>query len=226
MSRSNAAWSVTPGPPEPGRVEGAEWGVQPFFGRLVEVSSGPRTAALTLTLRLVVEAQRLGEPVAWITGRASSFFPPDARAAGVDLDALVVIWVHGAFPPRSPRGDGAPAFHAADLLVRSGGFGLIVLDLGRKIDLPMAMQTRLAGLARKHQTAILCLTEKSSDERSLGSLVSLRVETEKIEKAEDRFRCAVRVLKNKLGGGGHSGGGWSPGDLVWEEACRAPDGLC
>lgn len=227
------------------------WGVHSLFGRLAEVSSGPRTSALTLALRLVVEAQKLDEPVAWVTGRASCFFPPDARATGIDLDALAVIWTPAA--PRCPRRARYPGRHdpgghssgrndltayAADLLVRSGGFGLVVLDLGRNIDLPMAMQTRLAGLARKHQTAILCLTEKASDERSLGALVSLRVEATRTEKIGDRFRCGVRMLKDKqpngTSGGASSGnfeergGGavWRPGDLVWEEACRAPDGLC
>ncbi len=187
-----------------------EWGVQALFGRLAEVSSGPTSAALTLTIRLVLEAQKLSEPVAWITGRASSFFPPDEEAAGIDLDALVVIWV--------PERHVAP--QAADLLVRSGGFGLVVLDLGKNSDVPMALQTRLAGLARKYQTALLCLTEKLSDERSIGSLVSLRVEAARGEKVGNRFGYHVRVLKDK-----RLAGRWRPGDLVWGEECRAPDGL-
>ena len=99
-------------------------------------------------------------------------------------------------------------------------------DLHRNIDLPMAMQSRLAGLARRHQTAILCLTEKSRDERSLGSLVSLRVEAVRTEKVGDRFRYEVRIIKDKHSGSGHSDGGWRPEDLVWKEACHAPDGLC
>ena len=205
MSLPSLKCGVAPDAPD-------EWGVQTFFGRLAELSGGPTTAALTLTFQLVAEAQKLGEPVAWIGDRSSSFFPPDAAAAGIDLDTLVVIWVPGR--QMAPR--------AADLLLRSGGFGLMVLDLGRSSDVPMAMQTRLAGLARKHQSALLCLTEKSSDVPSLGSLVSLRVEAVRNNKAEEnRFICEVRVLKDK-----RLGLGWRPGDLVWGEVCRAPDGLC
>src|SRR3972149_1334507 len=109
-------------------------------------------------------AQRQGEPAAWITREESTFYPPDMAEGGVDLDALVVVRVPGSLA----------VARAADRLVRSGGFGLVVLDLGVNAEIPTPLQSRLAGLAQKHHTALLCLTEKSSGAPSLGSLVSLR----------------------------------------------------
>jgi recombination protein RecA len=181
------------------------WRLEAFYGRLAELSGSATTAALSLTFRLVLEAQRHGEPAAWITERTSSFFPPDAARSGIDLGALVVIRM--AQIQLAPR--------AADHLVRSGGFALVVLDLGRCLHLPLAVQTRLAGLARKHHTALLCLTDKTSDAPSLGSLVSLRAEATHFKKAQGQFGCRIRVLKDK-----RCGLGWSH-----QEVFHAPDGL-
>ena len=67
----------------------------------------------------------------WVTSTGSFFYPPDAAHGGVDLAALVVIRVlHAASIPV-----------AGEKLLRSGGFGLIVLDLGTA-DIPMPLQSR------------------------------------------------------------------------------------
>ncbi len=190
----------------PAAATAGGWRLDALAGRLVEVSGGPAGAALTLTFRIVLEAQTRGEPVAWVAGRGSTFFPPDAAALGVDLAALAVV-----------RADGAlRALRAADHLVRSGGFGLVALDLGTRSRMPVPIQSRLAGLARKHHTALLCLTERSSELPSLGPLVSLRVETTRTRGERGRFGCRVDVLKDRRGGGS------------WQhlEVCHGPDGLC
>jgi len=153
----------------------AAWRLENFFGRLVELSDGPVSAALTFTFRLVHQAQKLGEPVAWIKNPTSGFYPPDALACGIDLGALAVIKV----------GRSRLAPRAADLLMRSGAFGLVVIDLGRGGPVPLAVQTRLVGLARRHETALLCLTEKQSDQPSLGSLVSFRAEARRDQNRTD-----------------------------------------
>jgi recombination protein RecA len=158
----------------------------------VEISGAgaAAAAALTLAFGLVLEAQRQGEPVAWIALEERGFYPPDAAEGGVDLDALVIVRVANA----------KAVGRAADQLVRSGAFGLIVLDLGAGADVPTPLQTRLVGLAQKHQTALLCLTEKGGELPSLGSLVSLRVQAQRERVCDDRFSCGLAVLKDKRRG--------------------------
>jgi recombination protein RecA len=181
------------------------WGLSTFAGRFVEVSADQAGAALTLAFRLVLQAQKEGEPVAWITGRVSTFFPPDAADTGVDLSALAVIWAPEAIA----------AARAAEHLFRSGSFGLVVLDLGAKAHLPLHAQSRLAGQARQHAAILLCLTEKERNRPSLGSLVSVRVHAARRARAGDRFRCEAQILKDK-----RRGPGWGR-----VEVCRGPDGL-
>ncbi len=184
----------------------ARWDLETLSGRLVELSAAGASASLTMAFGVVLEAQRRGEPAAWITEEADSFYPPDAAEGGVDLRALVVIRVSKF----------RQALRAADHLTRSGAFGLLVLDLGDSASLPLPAQTRLAGLAARHRSAILLLTRKRPEAPSLGSLVSLRGETWRERQGGDRFLCRVRVLKDK-----RRGPGWAH-----EELCRAPDGLC
>jgi recombination protein RecA len=163
------------------------------------------SASLTLAFRIVLEAQRRGEPAAWIARGDSVFYPPDAADAGIDLAALVVV----------RAADAPAAARAADHLLRSGGFGLVVLDRGRGARLPIHALTRLAGLAKKHDAALLCLTEGDGRDASLGSPVSLRVRARRVERGPDGFRCELHVLKDK-----RRGPGWGHG-----EVCRGPDGL-
>jgi len=194
------AWRLrTAAPAEPA------WESAALGGCLAELSGAGAAAILTLAFALVLDAQRQGEPVAWVSQADSTFFPPDAGDGGVDLDALAVVRV-----PRVPQ-----LFRAADHLARSGAFGLLVLDLGPCAPMPMPVQTRLAGLATRHGTLILCLTEKREKEPSLGSLISLRGEVAREHRGDNRFACAVRALKDK-----RRGPGWAHTEL-----CRGPHGL-
>lgn len=195
----------------------SRWELPALAGRLAELSGAGPSAVLTLAFGAVLDAQRRGEPAAWITGTESAFFPPDAAEGGVDLAALPVV--------RVP--DAGRALRAADHLVRSGAFGLVVLDLGggggrgEGGRVPQPALTRLGGLAARHGTAILFLTRKGSEEPSLGSLVSLRAEAVRegrgaqVARLEDRFACRIRALKDKRRGPGWEG----------EELCRGPAGL-
>lgn len=182
------------------------WNLDAFAGRLTEISGDRATAALALVFLLIHEAQRRREPVVWIARADSIFFPPDADRAGVDLAALPVVRTR----------DLRSALRAADPLLRSGAFGLVVLDLGVAAALSIPEQTRLSGLAVRHGAALVCITDKDDARPSIGSLVSLRAEARRGERQGDQYRCEARVIKDK-----RHGPGWKHA-----EVCRAPDGLC
>ena len=186
-------------------VRSSPWSLSEISGRLVEISGSRAAASLTLALSLVLEAQCQGELVGWTTSSESFFYPPDAAAKGVDLNALVVV--------RIPDAQAIP--RAGEKLLRSGAFGLVVLDTGAT-QVSMPLQARLAGLARQHHTALVCLTEKESRELSLGSLVSLRVHAQRVQASGGQFACKLQVLKDKRRG------------PTWKhvEVCRGPAGLC
>lgn len=200
-------------------------------GRLVELSApthgaGARTSTAVALLR---RAQREGETAAWIqpaaplggpatgeAGRAGLLYPPDLHEGGIDLDALVVVHV--------PEAEGAAGLgKAAEMMLRSGAFGFVVIDLGalegfgavgdehprpkaerhesasKRAATRTAWQGRLLGLARQHEARVLLLTEKPSHADSLGPLVGLRVEPRRTRRADGSFELQHHVLKNKSG---------------------------
>lgn len=166
-------------------------------GRLVELSGACGSARTTLALAAIRAAQLEGEPCAWIQFAGGPFYPPDAAECGVDLAALVVV--HVPFAPGA-----AGPFRAAEILLRSGAFGLVVVDRrgvsGSPGSANDAMQGRLQALAREHDVRVLLLTERASDVSSLGPLVSLRVEPHRARLGGGRFAIEPIVLKNKQGG--------------------------
>ncbi len=181
-------------------------------GRFVELSGEGASAVLTYAVGLVLDAQLRSEPVAWVTLTDSVFYPPDLADSGVDLHALVVVRVPVLQGPVHAHKQQAIA---AERLLRSGAFGLVVIDFGQNAVLAQPLQTRLLGLAQKHDAVLLCLTEKGADVPSLGSLVSLHVNAKRHWLAEDRFECSLRVQKDK-----QRGPTWSE-----SEVCRGPLGL-
>jgi len=182
---------------------GEPWGLAALRGRLVELSARGATATLTAAIELVLEAQTASEPVAWIMLATGSFYPPDVADSGVDLAALVVIRAH----------DATGAARAAERVLRSGAFGLVVMDLGaladlgtirdRRGDISMAHQGRLVTLAQAHDAAVVCITDKIEDTASIGSLVSLRAEALRVRgPARGDFELTLRALKDKRRGPG------------------------
>jgi recombination protein RecA len=182
------------------------WGLDTLAGRIAELSSDGQCASMSAALSLVLEAQRRGEPAAWIAVGRSTFYPPDAEQSGVDLASLPVVRV----------ADNRAAARTADKLLRCGAFAVVVVDFGRDHLVRVPVQSRLAGLAKKHHSVLLCLTRKKRDEPSIGSLVSLRGVTRVKRTGFDRFTWEIDVTKDK-----RRGPGWR-----YEETFRGPEGLC
>lgn len=162
-------------------------------GQLIELS-GEMPGKSSVVTQLVARAQAEQEPVAWIALRsAASLYPPDMARAGVDLAALVVVRLEESAGQHG-------LLRAAEVLLRSGAFGLVVVDLldGTPPG-ELAWQARLSGLLRRHAARGVVLTQSARENPSLGPLVSLRIEPHVRTAGEGRVVLEQRLLKNKLG---------------------------
>jgi len=186
-----------------GRDEGGSpgWEFGRLTGRVVELTGTRATARLSVAARLVLEAQRLREPTAWLSRPEATFYPPDVAKLGVDLETLAVV--------RAP--DAHALLGAADELLRSGAFGLVVLDLSHeRVDIRMHAQVRLLNLTKAHDALLLLLLDDAR-----GSLASVRARVER-QREGDRFACSIHVHKDK-----RNGRGWTH-----REVFDGPLGLC
>ena len=182
-----------------------EWAAAALGGCLAELSGSRDAPLLTVAFGLVHQVQQQGEPAAWISSNENTFFPPDVADGGVDLSALPVIRLASL----------QRRLTAIEQLVSSGAFGVVVADLEECVDLPLAVQTRLAEQALAQNTLVLCLTVKTAQQPSLGSLVAIRAHARRMQERDGRFHCQVHALKDKR---------YGP-DWVDEEWCCGPTGV-
>ncbi|MFW5717701.1 MAG: recombinase A [Spirochaetota bacterium] len=206
----------------PTHGEGERWGLSALRGRLTELVGGADSANITIAARLILHAQREGDFAAWVATHRDVFFPPDVAAAGIDPAALPVVW---AVPEEaSPRSAGrlnaaersvttigtrprmarsaTRASRAAERLLRSGAFGLVVIDLARDLTLSAASQGRLVRLAEHHDAQVLILRRKREDGIYSGSLVTVRAESSCERIGPGRFRATITNTKDKREGPG------------------------
>lgn len=181
-------------------------------GRIVELCAGADVSQTSAVVMVLREVQAQGDPVLWVIRhepeqKSAGIFPPDLAAAGIDLDALVVVHV----PPQDPRA----GLRAAELGLRAGAFGAVVLDLTassgalasdasrpdprRREGPSMSASSRLLGLAREHDCRVIVLSPYDHTEVSLGPLVSLRFDVRRQRTEPGRFRLEANVVKDKSG---------------------------
>ena len=86
-------------------------------GRIIEVYGPESSGKTTVALHAIANAQRAGDICAFIDAE-HALDPEYAKKLGVDIDALLV----------SQPDTGEQALEIADMLIRSGAIGLIVID--------------------------------------------------------------------------------------------------
>jgi recombination protein RecA len=93
-------------------------------GRISEIIGPPSSGRTSLLHSILAASTRLGEFAVMIDTH-NAFDPATAAAAGADLSKL--IWIRCS-------GNAEHALRAADLVIHSGGFGTIALDLAEAPD--------------------------------------------------------------------------------------------
>lgn len=127
-------------------------------GRIVEIYGPESSGKTTVALHAVANAQKAGGNTAFIDAE-HALDPEYAKALGVDVDNLLV----------SQPDTGEQALEIADMLVRSGGVDLIVIDSvaalvpkaeidGDMGDSHMGLQARLMSQALRKMTGALSAT--------------------------------------------------------------------
>lgn len=183
----------------------SSWRLDALRGRIVELVVEGDGGTLTAAVDVILDAQEAGEPAAWVSATPTVFCPEDVELAGVDLSALVVVRVRNVLT----------AARSAERLLRSGAFGVVVLDLGPTPELPAAVLGKLVKLVQLHDAVVLALTVSRRAGGTLGSLVSLRVSSRREREGDGVFRVRLEALKDK-----RQGPGW-----MAEAVCCGPPGL-
>ena len=154
-------------------------------GILAELSEHAASGALSFAADLISEAQSQNDPVAWVAGTDSIFYPPDLAERGVDLQGVAVV----------RTGGGEEALLAAEWLLRSGAFGLVVVDWEGQDQASDASLGRLLKLAEKSAAGVLFLTSRKPSQPSLGSRISLRGCVSRT--GDDRQAVSIHTVKDK-----------------------------
>jgi recombination protein RecA len=123
-------------------------------GRIIEIYGPESSGKTTLALHILAEAQKMGEMIAFIDAE-HAFDPTYAEAIGIDTGEMYI----------AQPDFGEQALEILETLVRSAGFGVIVIDSvaaltpraeieGDMGDSHMGLQARLMSQALRKVTAI------------------------------------------------------------------------
>jgi recombination protein RecA len=175
-------------------------------GRITEFNASRNAPVLSFLSLLIKEAQGRGEAVVWVEAGDSIFFPPDFAANGIDLPALPVVWAP----------DVRSGVRAAEHLLRSNSFGLLIIDLPPHTIIEQGRLGKLARMADLNGTAVVLIAQQEDGVSfTLGSIVSLRLVGSRVERGGAAYRCVVSAIKDK-----HEAPGWRH-----IEVFHAPDGM-
>jgi recombination protein RecA len=162
--------------------------ISTFAGRLTEWTSAVPYIYLTPLCSVIRTAQISREPTVWISCCNYTFFPPDAANHGISLENLPLIKIRTV----------KHAVRASEHLLRSGAFGLIIIDLPVHIFIEQGKLGKLARLADLHNTAVIISTKQEGKySTTLGSMISLRLEIGRQYLGANKFRYTIHATKDK-----------------------------
>lgn len=127
-------------------------------GRIIEIYGPESSGKTTLAMHILAEAQKMGETVGFIDAE-HAFDPVYAKAIGINIDEMFI----------SQPDFGEQALEILETLVRSSGFGVLVVDSvaaltpraeieGEMGDSHMGLQARLMSQALRKVTAVASKT--------------------------------------------------------------------
>lgn len=169
-----------------------EWSLHRLRGRLTQLCSNGSQGALTSLIPLIQDAQAQGEYVAWVRTTSTVPYPPDMVRAGIDVGAIAHVRVERM----------REAMRVASHLLRSDGFGLIVLDIPGEESVSTGIQGKIVKLAQLHDAVVICLTSVHHHGESLSALVSLRMQASLERLGPDQFQVLLHADKDKRHGPG------------------------
>lgn len=138
-------------------------------GTFTEICGAASSGRTALVIALLGQATRQGECCVWVD-TAGAFDPQSASAMGVELERL--LWINCG-------GNAEHALKAVDLLIQSGGFGLVVMDLADTPErearrIPLASWFRLRHAAERTGAALVAVARRIN----AGSCSELQLELE------------------------------------------------
>lgn len=188
------------------RTRKCEFSYTNLVGRLTELNGSRNTPVLSFLSLFIREAQVKGEHVVWVEAADSVFYPPDFSVNGIDLNALPVVWVSDV------RG----GIRAAEHLLRSNSFGLLVIDLPPHTIIDQGRLGKLARMADLNQVAVVLINNQEDRiSFTLGSIVSLRLTGSRIDQDGSAYTCVISAVKDK-----RDAPGWRQ-----MEVFHVPDGM-
>jgi protein ImuA len=126
-------------------------------GAISSLRGGPASGKTFVALSALREAQAGGGLAAFVDGRGE-LYPPAARALGVELARLLIVRPE---PARSARDAVLPGLWAAEILLASGAFAAVAIDVPLR-GVPAAraepLLRRLRAAAEKGGAAALLLS--------------------------------------------------------------------
>ena len=195
-------------------------------GRISEIIGAVGAGKTSLAVSFASISTRRGEVAAWIDA-ADNFDPESIATAGVDLARIVWVSCRNSkvsrrirqwYPDENgvARGQDSPhalpvaSLKAAEWLLASGGFGLVVIDFAEWTRaLPQSAALRLARAAERSGAAVIVLAAH----RMCGTFAALSLTLRRNRACFSRPRsdapvlfdgivAEARVARNKLGGSG------------------------